>query len=196
MSSFVVQLCGANDSHHDRNTLGRHDNACNTMCSTTLHAHLCILKIGAHHQAPLLTVTIAMTHDGADKPPTSPCLYTRMCCVAVLLARCMNHAMEPSSPHAPCRHAPHGCMHHVITVCSTFSSFFFLLTSSFVFQPPRSNGTMVMMCGHEDTMDDDHRCSTTWCNATHHDHNTTRHDDCDHDSMQHNDPDCDDNTTW
>src|SRR6266851_6681150 len=126
--------------------------------------------------------------------PWSP--HHRMRHVAVPLACCMNHAMEPSSPHAPRRHAPHGCMHHVITVCSTFSSFFFLLTSSFVFQPPRSNGTMVMMCGHEDTMDDDHRCSTTWCNATHHDHNTTRHDDCDHDSMQHNDPDCDDNTTW
>src|SRR6266851_8387783 len=123
MSSFVVQLCGANDSHHDRNTLGQHDNACNTMCSTTLHAHLCVLKIGAHHQAPLLTVTIAMTHDGADKPPTSPCLYTLMCCIAVLLAHCMNHAMEPSSPHAPrCRasrllHEP--CHGALVTACAT-----------------------------------------------------------------------------
>src|SRR6267154_1143065 len=100
--------------------------------------------------------------------PWSPRHHT--CHVAVPLTRCMNHAMEPLSLHVPCCCAPYGCTHHVVTVCSTFSSFFFLLTSSFVFQPPRSNGMMVMTCGHEDAMDDDHRCSTTWCNATHHDH--------------------------
>src|SRR6266851_8188126 len=98
MSSFAVQSRGANDSHHNCNAPGRHDNAHDTMRGTTLRMHLCVLKIGAHHQAPLLTVMIAMTHDSADKPPTSPCLYTLTCCVAMPLARCMNHAMEPSSP--------------------------------------------------------------------------------------------------
>src|SRR6266851_4933806 len=125
--------------------------------------------------------------------PWSPC--HRMCHIAVPLACCMNHAMEPSSPHVPRCRAPHSCTHHVITVCSTFSSFFFLLTSSFVFQLLCSNGMMVMMCGHEDATDNDCRCSTTWHTATHHNCNTTRHDDCDHDSMQHKDPDCNDNTT-
>src|SRR6266851_4257305 len=118
------------------------------------------------------------------------------CYIAVPLTHCMNHAMEPSSPHAPCRRAPHSCTHHIITICSMFSSFFFLLTSSFVFQPLCSNGTMVMTCGHEDAMDNDRRCSTMWRDATHHNHNTTRHNDCDHDSMQHNNPNRDHNTTW
>lgn len=56
-----------------------------------------------------------------------------------------------SSLHAPRRRAPHGCTNRFVTVCSTFSFlFFFLLTSPFVFQPPRSIGTTVMMCAHED----------------------------------------------
>ena len=125
--------------------------------------------------------------------PWSPRHHT--CHVAVPLTRCMNHAMEPLSPHAPCRRAPRSCTHHIITICSMFSSFFFLLTSSFVFQPLCSNGTMVMTCGHEDAMDNDRRCSTMWRDATHHNHNTTRHNDCDHDSMQHNNPNRDHNTT-
>src|SRR6266851_3309193 len=124
--------------------------------------------------------------------PWSPHHRTRH--ITMPLACCMNHAVEPSSPHAPRHRAPHGCMHCIVTICSMFSSFFFLLTSSFVFQPPRSNGTMVMTCGHEDAMDDDCKCSTTWRDATHHDCNTTRHDNCDHNSMQHNDPNHDDNT--
>src|SRR6266851_6425023 len=118
------------------------------------------------------------------------------CHVAMPLAYCMNHAVEPSSPHAPCCRTPRGCTHHIITICSMFSSFFFLLTSSFVFQLPHSNGTMVMTCGHENATDNDHRYSTMWRDTTHHNHNTIRHDDCNHDSMQHNDPDHDDNTTW
>src|SRR6266851_2002424 len=122
-SSFAVQSCSANDSHHDRNAPGQHNNAHDTMCSMTLHAHLCVLKIGAHHQAPLLTMTIAMTHDSADKPPTSPCLYTLTCCIAMLLACCMNHAVEPSSPHAPCHRAPHPlhepCRGALITASAT-----------------------------------------------------------------------------
>src|SRR6266851_3309191 len=122
-SSFVVQSHSANDSHHDCNAPGQHDNACDTMRGTTLRVHLCVLKIGAHHQAPLLTMMIAMTHDSTDKPPTSPCLYTLTCCVAMPLARCMNHAMEPSSPHAPHHHAPRllhePCRGALITACTT-----------------------------------------------------------------------------
>src|SRR6266851_8583768 len=123
MSSSVVQSHGANDSHHDHNAPSLHNNACNTMRGTTLCMHLCVLKIGAHHQAPLLTVMIAMTHDSADKPPTSPCLYTLTCCIAVPLACCMNHAVEPSSPHAPRHHAPRPlhkpCRGALVTTCAT-----------------------------------------------------------------------------
>jgi hypothetical protein len=86
-------------------------------------------------------------------------------------------------------------MHHVITVYGTFAFFFFLLTSSFVFQLPCSNGMTVMMCGHKDIMDDDRRCSTMQHDTTHHDYNTTRYDNCDHNNMQHSDHDCNDNTT-
>ncbi len=107
MSSFAVQSHGANDSHHDCNAPSWHNNACDTIHSMTLCVHLCILKIRVHHQAPLLTVMIAMTDDGTDKPPTSPYLYTLTCCVAVPLACCMNHAMEPSSLHMLHCRAPH-----------------------------------------------------------------------------------------